>query len=52
MPEHLSQGNYYLLLTQSPENQLQIEQVGPRLGEVLCACNGQNSVALLINSCH
>lgn len=47
MPEHVTQGNYHLLLTQSPENQLQIEQVGPRLGEVLCACDGQNNVALL-----
>jgi hypothetical protein len=47
MPEHVTQGNYYLLLARSPENQLQIEQVGPILGEVLCACDGQNSVALL-----
>lgn len=45
MPEHVPRGNYYLLLAQSPENQLQIEQVGPRLGELLFACDGQSSVA-------
>lgn len=47
MPEHLTQGNYYLLLARSASNQLQIKQVGSRLGELLSACDGHNNVALL-----
>ena len=47
MPEHVTEGNYYLLLAQSPENQLQIKQIGSRLGELLSACDGQSSVALV-----
>lgn len=46
MPEHVTQGNYYLLLAR-PENQLQIKRVGSRLGELLSACDGQNSVAVV-----
>jgi hypothetical protein len=43
MPEAGLQGEYYLLLTMSSTNQLQIKPIGSRMGEVLLACNGQRS---------
>ncbi|MBW4596692.1 MAG: hypothetical protein KME46_28275 [Brasilonema angustatum HA4187-MV1] len=47
VPESGLQGDYYLLLTMSSTNQLQIKPIGSRLGEILLACNGQRSVSHL-----
>jgi hypothetical protein len=47
MPERIKQENSYLLLAQSSAKQLRIQPIGSRLGEVLSACNGKSSAALL-----